>query len=155
MVRMRESYKRFVKTWIRFANPWIRFVSWSRILTSKRFVLYRGSWILTLKDSFRIVNHESSQFSKIRLFLRILQILTNPEYYSTKRILKNRDSRIRILTNPEVLDSRIRTLKIRIVDSFREFVSWIRFVDSFRANKNLKLFDSFWFVRIRIWIPHP
>ncbi len=25
-LRMRESYKRFVKTWIRFANPWIRFV---------------------------------------------------------------------------------------------------------------------------------
>ncbi len=27
LVRMRDSYKRFVKTWIRFANPWIRFVS--------------------------------------------------------------------------------------------------------------------------------
>jgi hypothetical protein len=26
-LRMRESYKRFVKTWIRFANPWIRTVS--------------------------------------------------------------------------------------------------------------------------------
>jgi hypothetical protein len=26
-LRMRDSYKRFVKTWIRFANPWIRFVS--------------------------------------------------------------------------------------------------------------------------------
>ncbi len=26
-VRMRDSYKRFVKTWIRFANPWIRIVS--------------------------------------------------------------------------------------------------------------------------------
>jgi hypothetical protein len=23
-LRMRDSYKRFVKTWIRFANPWIR-----------------------------------------------------------------------------------------------------------------------------------
>ena len=27
IIRMRDSYKRFVKTWIRFANPWIRFVS--------------------------------------------------------------------------------------------------------------------------------
>jgi hypothetical protein len=27
LIRMRDSYKRFVKTWIRFANPWIRIVS--------------------------------------------------------------------------------------------------------------------------------
>ena len=27
-LRLRDSYKRFVKTWIRFANPWIRTVSW-------------------------------------------------------------------------------------------------------------------------------
>ena len=27
LLRMRDSYKRFVKTWIRFANPWICFVS--------------------------------------------------------------------------------------------------------------------------------
>jgi hypothetical protein len=27
VLRMRDSYKRFVKTWIRFANPWIRTVS--------------------------------------------------------------------------------------------------------------------------------
>jgi hypothetical protein len=27
VVRMRDSYKRFVKTWIRFANPWIWFIS--------------------------------------------------------------------------------------------------------------------------------
>ena len=27
ILRMRDSYKRFVKTWIRFANPWIRIVS--------------------------------------------------------------------------------------------------------------------------------
>jgi hypothetical protein len=41
LIRMRESYKRFVKTWICFANPWICFVSWSRILTPKGFVSYR------------------------------------------------------------------------------------------------------------------
>ena len=45
-------------------------------------------------------------------------------------------------------------------DSYRGFVSWIRFwkirfVDLLRANKNLKLLDSFRFVRIRIRIPHP
>jgi hypothetical protein len=37
LLRMRESYKRFVKTWIGFANPWIRIILWSRILTLKRF----------------------------------------------------------------------------------------------------------------------
>jgi hypothetical protein len=42
------------------------------------FVSYRGSRILALKDLFRIVTHESSQFSKIRLFLQIQQIVTNP-----------------------------------------------------------------------------
>ena len=50
-----------------------------------------------------------------------------------KRILKNKDLQIQILTNPEVLDWRIR---IRIVDLirrpfFKRFVSWIRFVDLF------------------------
>ncbi len=67
------------------------------------FVSYHGSRILTLKDSFRMVNHESSKFSKIRLSYESnesLRILTNPQYYSTKQILKNRDSQIRILTNP-------------------------------------------------------
>ncbi len=55
-LRMRESCKRFVKTWIHFANPWIRFVSWSRILTPKRFVSCLTKRIL---DSYRIVDHES------------------------------------------------------------------------------------------------
>jgi hypothetical protein len=102
------------------------------------------SWITNpdLKDLFPIISHESSQFSKIRPFLRIQWILTNPKYYGTKRILKNRDSQIRILTNPEVSDLRIQTLKIRIMDSFCE-------------NKNLKLLDSFRFVKICIPIPHP
>jgi hypothetical protein len=72
IVRLRDSYKRFVKTWIRFANPWIRTVSWITNPDFKRFVSYRGSRILTLKDSFRIVSHKSSQFSKIHPFF------TNP-----------------------------------------------------------------------------
>jgi hypothetical protein len=71
ILRMRESYKRFVKTWIRT-------VSWPRILTPKRFDSYPTIWILTLKDLFRIVSHKSSQFSKIHLFLWIQWILTNP-----------------------------------------------------------------------------
>ena len=65
-----------------------------RIVTTNR-----GSRILTLKDSFRIVSHESSQFSKIRMFLRI------------QRILKfwTRESGF---ANPN------------LKDSFRGFVSW-------------------------------
>ena len=55
-LRMQESYKRFVKTWIRFANPWIHIVSWSQILTPKRFDLCLTKRIL---DSYRIVDHKS------------------------------------------------------------------------------------------------
>jgi hypothetical protein len=53
----------------------VRFVPYE---TNPGFVSYRGSRILTLKDSFRFVSHESSQFLKIHLFLRIQRILTNP-----------------------------------------------------------------------------
>ena len=78
-------------------------------------------------------------------------------------ILKNKDSQIR-------KSESLQIFKVRICESgfvspnpkdlHRGFVSWIcfwkiRFVDSFRANKNLKLLDSFQFVRIRIRIPHP
>ncbi len=75
----------------------IRFVSWITNPDLKRFDLYRGSQILTLKDSFRIVNHESSQFSKIHLFLRILSTIARNESLKIKireseslRILKSR-----------------------------------------------------------------
>ncbi len=51
-LRLQDSYTRFVKTWIRFANPWIRTVSWITNPDFKRFVSYRGSRILTLKDLF-------------------------------------------------------------------------------------------------------
>jgi hypothetical protein len=53
----------------------IRFVPYK---TNPGFVSYRGSQILTLKDSFRFVSHKSSQFSKICLFLQIQRIHTNP-----------------------------------------------------------------------------
>jgi hypothetical protein len=54
----------------------VRLVPYDTNPANPGFVSYRGSRILTLKDSFRIVSHESSQFSKIRLFLRIQQILS-------------------------------------------------------------------------------
>ncbi len=63
-LRMRELYKRFVKTWIRFANPWIHFVLWSLILTPKRFVSF--------------CDHES--------WIRIISWITNPDF---KRFVSN------------------------------------------------------------------
>ena len=105
-------------------NPDFKIVCFVPYETNPGFVSYRGSQILTLKDLFRIVSHESSQFSKIRPFLRIQRILTNPLYYR--------------FTNPyESLGFGFANLygvqKIRFVDSFRttvfkRFVSWIRFV---------------------------
>ncbi len=58
-LRMRDLYKRFVKTWIRFVNPWIRTVSWPQILTPKRFDSYPTIQILRILDSYSIVDHES------------------------------------------------------------------------------------------------
>ena len=122
------------------------------------FVLYRGhkSWLQ--KDSFRIVSRiltsqirESGFVSPIlkdsnRGFVswpelsKIRAVFTNPTNpHESWRILSTiaRNESLRIqaggFANP---DSRIRTLRIRFVDSFRRhvferFVSWIRFVDSF------------------------
>ena len=104
------------ESWLhRFANPD------SRIRTLK----------IRIVDSFRDLN-----FQRFDLFSRIQRILTNP--YESLVLYHE--------TNPyesRLADSRIRTLKIRFVDSFRRhvfgrFVSWIRFVglfskDSFRG----------------------
>ena len=75
------------------------------------FVLFRGSWILTLKDSFRIVSHESSQFLKIRLFLRILSTIAQNESLKIEiceseslRILKLRIRKSEF-ANPNLKDS--------------------------------------------------
>jgi hypothetical protein len=126
----------------------------------KRFVPYRGSWILTLKDLFCIVSHESSRFSKNlfcgfvswRIFKRFDE---SDESYESSQILSTID--LWIHTNPVLPDSRIQSI-------FKRFVSWIRFVtqfsntcfvDSICKTKNLKRFDLFHFGRIRIRIPHP
>jgi hypothetical protein len=104
----------------------IRFVSWITNPDLKRFGSYR--------------DHESSQLSKDSTCFHesneSLRILSTMAWNESLKI-EIRESEI--LTNP---DSRIRTLKIRIVDSFRK-------------KKNPKLLDSFRFGRIRIRIPHP
>ena len=103
LLRLRDSYKRFIKTWIRT-------VSWITNPDFKRFVSYRGSRILTLKDSFRIVSHESSQFSKICRFY---------ESYESLRILST-------IARNESLKIKIREsgfVTTNLKDSYRGFVS--------------------------------
>jgi hypothetical protein len=60
-----------VYPWIRLSNPWIHIESWKMNLDlvcivdhESGFSLYRGSQIRTWKDSFQVVDHRSSQFSK-------------------------------------------------------------------------------------------
>ncbi len=103
-----------------------------------RFVSCHESWLhrfanpdsrvrllkIRIVDSFRDLN-----FQRFDLFSRIQRILTNP--YESLVLYHE--------TNPyesRLADSRIRTSKIRFVDSFRRhiferFVSWIRFVGLF------------------------
>ncbi len=133
---MRESYKRFVKTWIRSQSVWVHFV---RNPDSYRhesgFVSRIHLWCSKIRfvDSFR--RHFLTRFG---LFSRIQRILTNLYYIDVLRIHTNPGIRI-----PEYLrcskDSFCGFVlyygvqKIRFVDSFRatvfkRFVSWIRFV---------------------------
>ncbi len=119
----------------------IRFVSW--ITNPSCFQKIR------FVDSFRRLI-----FKRFDLFLRILST-----------IARNESLKIKIRKSESLRIFKVRIRKSGFVnpnpkDLYRGFVSWIhfwkiRFVDSFRANKNLKLLDSFRFVRIRIRIPHP
>ncbi len=96
----------------------VRFVAYD---TNPGFVLYRGSQILTLKDLFQIVSHESSQFSRIRLFLQIQRILTNP-------IAQNESLKIEIRKSESLRILKFRTRKSgfanpNLKDSYRGFNS--------------------------------
>jgi hypothetical protein len=111
-VRMRELYKRFVKKWIHFGN--IRFDSWTTNLDLKRFVLVCGPRIQIAKGLYRIVDHESSQFSKGS---------TNPTnsmnpheslVLYTKQILTN-NPRIRICKSDSMDLFRVMTDKSNLV----------------------------------------
>ncbi len=154
-VRLRDSYKRFVKTWICFANPWISTVSWITNPDFKRFVSYRESRIQSIFKRFVSRIHFADSFRDA--FSKDSTNLTNPTNPHESLVLQTYES-IRILY------FRIRESSQFSKDSFRGFVSWIRFVtqftntrfvDSIRKTKNLKRFDSFHFRRIRIRIPHP
>jgi hypothetical protein len=95
--------------------------SMDRLVDQKSgFILYRGSQILTWKDSFRVVDHESSHFQNIR------SVFTNPtnfhkslQIFST--IAQNESLKIQIrgLANP---DLQVPTFKIHFVDSFGTFI---------------------------------
>ncbi len=137
---MRESYKRFVKTWIRFANPWIRIVVTNADSKKISFV----SWL----------TNPTSQFCESRFASPILKDLNHgfvlwPELPKIRPVFTNPHKSWRILStiapNESLriqagglanLDLRIRTLRIRIENLirrpfFKRFVSWIRFVGLF------------------------
>ncbi len=149
---MRELYKRFVKTWIRFVNPWIHFVnpriwfvSWSQILTPKRFISFRD-WRIQLH---RFANNDSQVqslkiqfvdsicrliFKRFNLFSGIQWILTNHDESLVHRRTLNKPKSMQILgfrfANPYCFQ------KICFMDSFcptvfKRFVLWIWFVDLF------------------------
>ncbi len=146
---MRESYKRFVKTWIRIVvtNPdskKICFVLWLTNPTSQ--ICKSGFASPILKDS-------NCGFDSWPELPKIRPVFTNPmNPHESWRILstiaQNKSLQIQAvgLANP---DSQIWTLKIRIADSiciaffhkicivdsfcrpvFQRFISWIRFVRS-------------------------
>ncbi len=136
-LRLRDSYKRFVKTWIRFANPWICTVSWITNPDFKRFVSYRESRIQSIFKRFVLRIRFVTHFQKIRRIRRILQILTNPQYYRLTNPYKSCTSGF---ANP------VNFQKIRFVDSFRDaiFKYPFRGFDS-QDQKSQKIrFVSFW-----------
>ncbi len=158
-LRMRESYKRFVKTWIRFANPWICFVSIRQF--SKDSIRGFVSWCNFQKIRF-VDSYRDPVFNRFVLWIRFgtqfSKDSTNPTNPTNPY-----ESFGFGFANPLVFKRFV--LWIRFVlrcskDSFRGFVLWhnfqkICFVDSFPKIKNSKLLDSFHFGRIRIRIPHP
>ncbi len=137
----------------------IRFVSFRDWQIRIRFV----SWItnpscfqkIRFVDSFRrLISKDSTCFYESYESLRILSTIARNE--SLK--IKIRESESLQIFKVQICKSGFVNPNLK--DWYRGFVSWIRFwkicfVDSFRANKNLKLLDSFWFVRIHIRIPHP
>ncbi len=134
---MRESYKRFVKTWIRFANPWICF----NLICQFSKDSFHGFVSLCNFQKIRFVDSFC-----VAIFKRF------DKSYKSSRILGTIGQ-----TNPSESSG---FQKICFVDSFRptafkRFVSWIRFVTQFSKIKNLKLLDSFCIGRIRVRIPHP
>jgi hypothetical protein len=131
------------------------------VIDESGFVSYRGSRILHVFKRFvswiRFVDWFSKDSTCFYKSYKSLQILST--------IARNKSLKIKIRESESLRILKIRIRESRFVTpnpkySYRGFVSWIcfwkiRFVDSFRANQNLKLLDSFRFVRIRIRIPHP
>jgi hypothetical protein len=122
-VRMRELYKRFVKTWIRF-------VSYSQILLHR----FANPDLRVRFLKIRIVDSCDLNFQRFDLFSRIQRILSTIAQNKSLRIQAGR------FANP---DLRIRTLKICIADLirrafFKRFVSWIRFVRSKIPNYSIR-----------------
>ncbi len=133
---VREIHK---KTLIRFVNPRIHIISWSWILTPKRFYPCLTKWIL---DSYPIVDHES--WLKKICFEWLITNQVNFQRFTNSYTSRFVVSRIRIRkSEPWRFVSQIRCIDLFCI------------VDSICVAKNFKLLDSFRFRRIRVWIHQP
>jgi hypothetical protein len=131
-LRMRDSYKRFVKTWIRFANPWVRTVLWPQILTPKRFDSYPTIRILRILDSYRIVDYES-WLQKIGFE----SLVTNSVNFQRFACFYESNESLWILST--IAQNESLKIEIRESESLRILKFWIR--ESGFENPNLK--DSY------------
>ncbi len=103
-LRMRESYKRFVKMWIRFANPWIHFDLICQFSKDSicGFILSYGAQKICFVDSFHPTVLKRF-VSWIHFVIQFSKDLTNPTNPHKSLVLWAR----RISLNPLDLDSRI------------------------------------------------
>jgi hypothetical protein len=120
-LRMRESHKRFVKTWIRFANPWIRTVSWPRILDSYGSVDHK-SWLSKIRFQSLVTNPVNFQrFACFYESNESLQILCTIAQNESLKIEIRESEFLRILKY-QIRESGFVGLFLK--DSFCGFVLW-------------------------------
>jgi UDP-galactopyranose mutase len=113
ILRLRDSYKRFVKTWIRT-------VSWITNPDFKRFVSYRGSRILTLKDSLVTNPVNFQRFARFYESYRSLRILSTIAQNESLKIEIRESESLQIL-KLQIRESRFANPNLK--DSYRGFVS--------------------------------
>ena len=142
-------------------ESWLQKDSFRFVIDESGFVSYRGSRILHVFKRFlswiRFVDWFSKDLTCFYKSYESLWILSTIARNESLKIKIRKSESLRILRD-QIRESGFVTTNLK--DSYRGFVLWIRFwkiryVDSYCANKNLKLLDSFRFVRIRIRIPHP
>jgi hypothetical protein len=141
-LRLRDSYQGIVYPWIRLTNPWICIISWSRIRTPKKFANLNpycfekiGLWIwFVITDPANFKN--LTRFHKSNVFLQI---------FST--VAQNKSLKIWICDSPNPYES-------GFVDSQNQTSNY-PFCGFVSKKKNPIMLVLYWFVGIRLRIPHP